>query len=54
MRTVTMTALSAGLGLGSAQATSPPDSWSDERIIECDGAEGRVNSFPEKHQPQSE
>ena len=27
------------LGLGTSQATSPPESWTNERVIQCDGTE---------------
>ena len=41
-----LTSLIAGLSVGSAQATSPPDSWTNERVIECDGAEVRTFLTP--------
>lgn len=45
-RTALATLLSIGalaLGLGTSQATSPPDNWTNERIIECDG--GVIHTF---------
>jgi hypothetical protein len=45
--TVTLlAALIASLTVGLSQATSPPDGWVNERIIECDGAEVRTFLTP--------
>jgi hypothetical protein len=34
------------LGFGTSQATSPPESWTSERIIQCDGSEIRTFLTP--------
>ena len=43
---LTVTLLTALIAIGPARATSPPDSWVNERIIECDGVEVRTFLTP--------
>ena len=43
----TLLAIAAvALGLETSQATSPPDSWTNERVIQCDGTEIRTFLTP--------